>query len=422
LSEVMMWFLYSQGGFPFLILCFAFLGVIIFSLIYFTFPGRPFLMVPLLILSYSAIQLVWGVRPQIFNILLLALFIYVLEGVRWKRLNWKWLYGLPFLILLWANLHSGYFMGIMVLMIYLAGGACEVFCFRSEQETLSPKILRHLVQVLLLCFLFSIVNPNGYHLWIYPFMTLKSKVMQEHIDEWQSPNFHRQDFWPFLILLGLGVLSFMFLKKRARSVDVFLFLSTLAAALLSRRHIPFFAIAVIPMLSRNLMEIAQSSRLGEFLSGKLPDAPMTWPKNIFNGLVILAGILGVSFFVFSKISNNEQAILKKYPVTAVDFLLKKGISGKRIYNEYAWGGYLIWREVPVFIDGRADMYGDQFFSSYLDTYQLKKDWEAPLRKFQVDHILISSQGALHSFFSIHPKWKEIHQDKTASVFLRRGSY
>ena len=46
------------------------------------------------------------------------------------------------------------------------------------------------------------------------------------------------------------------------------------------------------------------------------------------------------------------------PVAAVDLLQSR--RAQRIFNAYQFGGYLISRDIPVFINGRAEFYGETF--------------------------------------------------------------
>ena len=92
----------------------------------------------------------------------------------------------------------------------------------------------------------------------------------------------------------------------------------------------------------------------------------------------------------------------------------------RIYNSYNWGGYLIWEGVPVFIDGRADVYGDAFMDEYVLAYQLRGDWRVPLEKYDVDYILIESGASFARFLEEAPEWEGVYQDEVAAVFVRCG--
>jgi hypothetical protein len=419
-SQVFMWFLYSRGGFPCIIVVFALLGVLTFSFVYYSCEGRPYLALLLTLLSYATTKLVWGARPQIFNIFMLALFIWLLTRIRNKKTNWKWLYIFPLFIGIWVNFHSGYLMGVVLLATYLLGDFLEGLVSGPQKGRFGKQELQHLVWVIPLCFLFSLMNPQGYHLWAYPFETLASPVMQTQINEWQSPDFHDRLFWPFLITLGLGVASFMLPRRRTTLTDAILFIGTLSISLISRRHIPFFAIVAIPILSRNIMSSCAGTRWNEFFCGQPSLSGLPKMAQALHWVIALAGILGVSFWAHLKIEDNDHAIAKTYPVEAVKFLEQKKLDRARGFHEYTWGGYLIWKGVPVFIDGRGDMYGDKFLSGYLDTYRLNTDWDKAGDQYKIDYVLIESGAPLKSVLRLNPKWKEIYSDKVTVIFLKKS--
>lgn len=56
---------------------------------------------------------------------------------------------------------------------------------------------------------------------------------------------------------------------------------------------------------------------------------------------------------------------KSYPVSASNYIIndlipKVGVEKLRLYNEYNYGSYLLFRGIPVFIDSRADLYAPEF--------------------------------------------------------------
>jgi hypothetical protein len=134
-------------------------------------------------------------------------------------------------------------------------------------------------------------------------------------------------------------------------------------------------------------------------------------------LLVILAVVAASIWLGTKIQNNDTAVAKIYPVEAVDFLEKSGLSNKRGYNSYMWGGYLIWQDVPVFIDGRADVYGDNFIFSYLDAINLTKRWREPLEEFNVDYVLIDNSNRLSIMLAEAADWQEAYRDEIAVVFV-----
>ena len=144
LSQVVMWLIYRAGGLPGLILVFALLITLTFWLLYRVCAGRPYLAAFVVLLSAFASAIVWGARPQIFNLLLTAVFVHLIERVRSGELAPRWLWLLPPLTALWANLHSGYMLGVILLATYAAAMSIEQLAKKqlaisNEQLAMSDK-------------------------------------------------------------------------------------------------------------------------------------------------------------------------------------------------------------------------------------------------------------------------------------------
>jgi hypothetical protein len=154
------------------------------------------------------------------------------------------------------------------------------------------------------------------------------------------------------------------------------------------------------------------------LSGRAPEVTLTRTFAALNWAIFLLALVASGMWTARKISGNEEAIRKTYPVAAVDFLEEEGLTQARGYNTYNWGGYLIWRGVPVFVDGRADVYGDDFLFYYLQTYRLEATWAQPLNDFDVDYVLMEPTSPLSTLLATSPQWREIYRDDIAQVFVR----
>ena len=107
-----------------------------------------------------------------------------------------------------------------------------------------------------------------------------------------------------------------------------------------------------------------------------------------------------------------------YPQAAVDYLVSQGWNLQHGYNEYRWGGYLIWARIPVFIDGRADVYGDAFINEYVRISHIRKDWRALLDQYEVEYVLIESTSSLAVLLEETAEWEQVYEDGVAGVFVR----
>ena len=421
LSQVIMWLVYRGAGLPGLILFFAFCIGLTYWLVYLCCAGRPFLAAFVVLLAAITSAIVWGARPQIFNLLLTAVFINRVEKFRQADLtndNYRharrWLFLLPVLSLVWANLHSGYLLGIVLLATYTTGEALQRW--RKPNDSLSWPSIRFLGGITLLCFLAAVVNPNGPELWIYPFFTLGSSAMQAYIQEWHSPNFHLSYFWPFPLMIGLGVVSWLYSRQRPSASELLLFGGTAAAGMISSRNIPIFALVVTPILCRHVWLSLADTAVAPFLQKQ---TTVRGVLAVLNWGILLVALLAAFVWTANTIIENEAAIADRYPVTAVDFLEESGLAQARGYNSYNWGGYLIWRGLPVFVDGRADVYGDDFLHYYRQTFELKPNWEEPLNEFDVQYIIMERHSQLSILLLASDQWQEAYADELARIFVRR---
>ena len=187
---------------------------------------------------------------------------------------------------------------------------------------------------------------------------------------------------------------------------------------MSRRHIAVFAIVATPAIVRSLAGALCGTKLYQLLAPPLSHATATAGSPLLNRTLLVIGTLASLTWAGSKLARTETAIAKSYPVKAVDFLEQAGLVRSRGYNTYGWGGYLIWRRVPVFIDGRAEVYGNEFLSEYFKTYRLTDGWEQPLDKFDVTFVLMEKGHALATLLATTAAWQEVYADDVARVFRR----
>ncbi len=411
LSEALLYAVYAFGGESALILIFAGIIAIAFSLVYAQSEGRPYLAGFLTLAAALTSAISWGVRPQMITLLFGALFLYLLEDYRRGRRHRLWL--LPILTLIWVNLHGGYLLGLALIAAYVAGAVAS-----SRIGRKAPRV-RPLALAFLASGAASLLNPQGPGIWIYPFGTLGSAAMQTYIVEWFSPDFHQAQFLPLAALLLLTVFTMAASRRSPDPTDTLLLLSLGFAGLRSARHVPLFALVAAPILSRHAIEaIARSERWSRWIHPVGGHASRA--GTALNGALLALALLAASFKIGTSLSNNQALQAEAFPVAAVDFIEANPPDGE-MYNLYRWGGYLIWKLWPqhqVFIDGRADLYGDAFIETYLETYRLRPGWQEPLDRFGVDWIIIDAKSPLATLLDELEEWEELYSDDVVGVLSR----
>lgn len=423
LSDAIMWGVYQVGGFPGLSLTFAVIIAATFWILYRACAGQPYLAAFVALLAAVTSAPTWEARPQMFNTLFLALFVYLIEQYRAGTVKQKGLLWLIPLTALWANLHSGYLLGVFVLGGYTVGELGQHLIRQWwPNARFTPGLtnwpdIRWLGLITVGSFLAAAINPNGVRLWIYPFETLRSPTMQQYIVEWQSPDFHLWDFRVFALMLGVGVIAWVWSGTKPHLAELLLFGGGAAAGLLSARNIPLFAAAATPIIARHLIIAFQGHSLYPLLSGTAPEPIVSNFLRRMNGLILVLALLAATVWIGRRLNNIQPLITQLYPVAAVDYLETHDLADKRIFNDYSFGGYLIWRGIPVFADGRADVYGDDFLFYYLQTYAVQADWQEPLNDWNVEVVLISQGSSLAALLNASPDWNQVYADDVAVIFV-----
>lgn len=429
LTDVIMALIVRAVGLPGLIVFYAGVIALTFGLVYARSDGQPYLAAFVVLLAALVSGITWGARPQMINLLGMAFFTWVIEGVRVKQLRWRALWLLPLGSALWANLHSGYLVGVVLVAVYAVGEVLTLLTpglfGRDDGRALGWPGVKWLGGTAVACLLAAAANPQGVFLWIYPFFTLGSGAMQTYIQEWQSPNFQFFPFWPFAGLLGLGVLTWLVSGRKPTWTDLLLFGGTGLAGLWSARHVSLFAVVAAPVVLRALTPWLRN------VLASTPLRPLVYPEAAPSTTPLLKGVNIVVFVVLvglgglqlvNVVQRNEAAMARVFPVAAVDYLIDSGLADQPGWNSYNWGGYLIWRGIPVFVDGRADVYYDEFLLYYLQTFQAQPGWEIPLNDYSVGWVLTETGNPLATVLTLSPAWESAYSDGQADIFVRVNEY
>ena len=416
LSELFIFKSFELGSYGLLIFIFSAIITASFIFSYFRCPkaSKPYLAGFAVLLGALTSAPIWGVRPQMFNLFFTSIFLFFLDGFR-RNGNFKMLIPIPLITILWVNLHAGYILGIAIEIIYIFGNILELFIKKfgkkEKIDEAEQKSFWLLVGVLTASILAMLVNPAGFRIFAYPFQTLTDSAMQTYINEWFSPDFHQLIWQPFalliLVLIGAGM-------SGHRPISITKILLTLVfgyGALRSIRNIPLFSIAVIPALAEQFNSLIEFQPAVQKQNHNFRYvASMT--------IFALAIILALGFNQVTK--NQEKVEADTFPKDAVEWIRENKPKGN-LFNSYNWGGYIIWKlfpDYPVYIDGRADLYGKEFVSKYTEVYFTKQGWEEKLNQDNIGIAILESKSMLADALRQSYLWKKSFEDKNSVIFLR----
>jgi hypothetical protein len=370
---------------------------------------------PLHALMFTALALVMMlshllVRPHVLGWALTTLWVGTLLDASEANKPPPW--GLLAVMILWANLHASFVIGLG--MAGAIGAEAVLSAVPADRRRVAHAWLGF-VAVSTVC---SLANPQGYHAIVFSFDLMHLQPLLTMIQEWQQPDFQKAQgltLW-LLVILGLAFAG----RVRLPLVRAALIMVLLCMALAHARNVALLGLLSILTMARPLASQWREQRPpgADVESLDRWFAAFTAPaRSITICLMCLLAGAGAALAMHVDKPEPEQVIT---PRRALQALLATG-AGSRILNSYHLGGYLIFRGIPVFIDGRADMYGDVFLDRYFKALTLNgtDSLEALLQQYRIDSTLLQPGTPAVALLDHLPGWQRIYADPIAVVHVRR---
>ncbi len=428
LTEIAMAALYRLGGYGALNFATAVVVWLTFFFVYRSGAGGSYLRIFVTLLAAVVSAVYWSARPQIVSMLLAAVFNAILLDYRRRGVNRLWL--LPLIMLAWVNLHGGFAIGFILLVITFAGHLLPLSRrLAAGMGGGGDHKDRPYVQMLwlggagLACALAACLNPYGPAMLLYPFKTVSIGVLQNYIQEWQSPNFHARETQVFIILWLATFGAVGFSRRRLSLTDFLLFSVFSALALLAGRNIAVFAVVAAPILMLHgdaaiaeLQAHAPALRLSENIAS--PARTLL----ILNWAIVVAVTLAAAAKAALPLlpAATQDAVAGASPVGAAAYLRANPPPGL-MFNSYNFGGYLAWAlypQTPVYVDGRTDLYDNAFLTDYLNTASAGPGWQAALDSAHIGFVVIESNSPLARELQRTSGWAVRYRDPLAVVIVR----
>jgi hypothetical protein len=348
-------------------------------------------------------------RPHLLTLPIIVIWTSFLAGASEEnRRPSPWL--LP-LMVLWTNLHGGFTLGLV-----LAAG------FGLEATIAAPSAERRRVAIEWLSFwlcalLAGCVTPNGYASILETYHSLNLGEVLRHLGEMRPMNPYLE-FTQEVILLCLLAMALLFGAKIG-IVRVLMIFGLLHLALQHVRGLAIFGLTLPLMIAHPLQQQFAFLRP---TTDRFPLFDMHRFRPLVTGVALVATLVAASLLTTAYVTLRPVETPPNHfaPATALDYALKANVTGP-VLNDYDFGGYLIFREIPTFIDGRTLPFGKRFALDYFEATALgaggKLEQLADAYKVSWTLLRTNSAAALH--FDHSPGWRRIYADDVAVVHVRR---
>ena len=273
-----------------------------------------------------------------------------------------------------------------------------------------------LIVVLIICIFTGLLTPLKLTPYTYLPSTIKGNTTQ-NINEHLPLTLYNNIEFMMVIIAFLGIL--MFTDTQISLRDLFMIGGLLFLAFASRRQTSMFVLIGSIVLIRLIQSFL--NKYDNNISDKAEKFFTTKIGKVF--LCIL--VLFISLNILKPKINNKIVSDSSYPVEAAKYIIENlDLKNMKLYNEYNYGSYLLFKDIPVFIDSRADLYSPEFnegrdiFSDFLNISNIGIYYEDKFREYGITHVIVYKNAKLNMFLSRDENYLQLYSDENFCIYER----
>ena len=277
-----------------------------------------------------------------------------------------------------------------------------------------------LIVIMVICAFTGLLTPLGDTPYTYLIKTMQGNTMSNISEHLPLTLINNRNILAVFILF-LAILIFTDTKITLR--DLFMLGGLTLLCFMSRRQISLFVIVCGFIFEKLLVNFI--NKYDKDGCDKLTKAMTSWLGKIVTILVVI--LISLYFYrnkIYSKVVDDST-----YPVAACDYIIENlDTKTMRIYNEYNYGSYLLYRGIPVFIDSRAELYTPQFngvvgrdiFSDYVNITSISTYYDDKFNEYGITHVLIKKGSKLNMLIKRNDNYKELYSDNNFVLYERNA--
>ncbi|AEI76089.1 hypothetical membrane protein [Cupriavidus necator N-1] len=306
---------------------------------------------------------------------------------------------LPVVMLAWANLHGSFLLGIGL------AGALAVEAILAEGHP--RRSAQAWAPFLALTVLAGLLTPNGVDGLLFPFHVSGMGFSLSIISEWKAPDFRL--IQPIELWLGFVLFGALYFGFRLPATRILMCFGLVHLALAFARY------AELPgLLAPLLLMPSVGPQLRAAIRPEIKPRLSSRSIRIITALCMALFMASIAFL--AKGIQHDQGRIQ--PREAVDAAMAAGAAGP-VFNSYNFGGYLIFSGIAPLIDGRADLYGDDFVRRYMAAYSGDaKILQALMQEYKVRWAVLEPTSPASKLINGLPSWRKVHEDANAVAYVR----
>jgi len=342
-----------------------------------------------------------NLRPQLFAIALFALVTLIILR-RAEHPAWMWM--IPPITLLWANLHGSFFLVLVLLALAWL-----------EDRATAPATSRRILAVGALSAVATLVNPFGVRVWSYVYDISTNSVITKYISEWEPPTIRNYAGVAFFVSVAIVVVVLARRVPIARWTTLVTLGVFFLIALQAQRGIIWWACIVPPILAAYLRRDAEPD------SGET--APRRWVNSVLAAALVAIGIAFAPWWRGTEPLGGPNGTLSFAPPGITHALGEALRPGDRLLASQAWASWLEFqfRANLEAIDSRIELFPASVWQDYSNIMNGREGWQSTLARWDVDVVAVSRDQGLPLLprIAADPRWKPVYSDADGAVFVRR---
>ena len=346
------------------------------------------------------------VRCQTFSFLFFAIYLYILKKTSTEK-KYRILWCLPFLNIIWTNLHGGFVIGLILISIFTIG------------EFLNKKPFKPYLITLFITFFTSLINPYGIE-YIY-FIISALSLNRQYITEWQSLfliKFYQHIMLKYEIFFFISIFIFIFsifknikqngFIKYIKKIDKTKYLIILFALIISIKSIRFHVFFVYSVIALCYVDFYN------IFNKKLPQKIDKIKEITLFILILISSISHIYSFKFVNTVKSSE-----YPIFCTEFIKINNLKGN-VFTNFHTGSYVSYKLYPnnqIYMDGRyEEVYDTNLINQMADVF-LAKNYQTFFEKNHADILIIDKTYPIYDKLKKDLNWFLAYEDKNFALFL-----
>lgn len=358
-----------------------------------------------------ALAMLFGERPWLFTILFGTLTLHAVLDFREGRHSLV-APALPLVFVVWANVHIQFVYGLALLTLCLIAPAIDRRLGAGDAGTpaaFGSPAWRQFAGLTATCWLATLLNPYSWRLYgvVVEYATQPGPF--RFVNELKALEFREICDWT---MLGLALAAAFALGRRAKvtGFDVLLLAGCAVLSFRARRDMWLLVLAAAGILSA-----------GPFPVQAICDRRRTLRTRASLAVCLVVTAAGLGAARGLSPARLERAAAEVFPAAAVHHIAERGYPGP-LYNDFNWGGYLIYAlpALPVAIDGRTNLHGDERLMRFGATWSGGPDWHDDPDLSSAGVVLADVHEPLAALLAHDERFTLVYEDALARVFVSRN--